>query len=145
MATIDETVGSTSLPAVDGAKSFTVQNYVDFDATSRDSGDVIQMLSIPAGTFVDVVVAEIETVEGGTLTFDVGDGADANGWHDAVDGNVLGQTRGTGQYSSTTDGGKLYTTADTIDITLDNDMDAVKLAIHARCTPFIIKIPSVQQ
>lgn len=89
------------------------------NGTAILANDVFRLITVPANTFVHGVRAEVLTVEGGASTFDVGDGATTDGYHDGLDGNAL-----TNEYSFDTDGtlteafghGKFYSSADTIDL-----------------------------
>jgi hypothetical protein len=81
--------------------------------------DVFQLISIPAGAFVLSVAAKVTTVEGGTCTFDIGDGATVDGYLDGVDGNTSADTQSfTADTTEAFGAGKLYTAADTIDMKL---------------------------
>jgi hypothetical protein len=81
--------------------------------------DVFQLISIPAGAFVLSVAAKVTTVEGGTCTFDIGDGATVDGYLDGVDGNTEANTQSfTADTTEAFGAGKLYTAADTIDLKL---------------------------
>jgi len=109
-------------------------------ATALTSGDILQVLSIPAFTFVHAAGINLITAEGGTLTLDLGDGSDADGYLDGVDGNAAAPTG----YASTlvlAEGapntvtgytkGKLYLAADTIDIVFVNAPDTAVLDVWA--------------
>jgi len=107
-------------------------NVIDFGSQNEVSGDTIQALNIKAGTYVEKVCTRIITAEGGTLTFDIGDATDPNGWNDAVDGNAAATTvtktlEATDPYGA----GKYYAADDTIDILLDNDADTAVIEIWA--------------
>lgn len=81
--------------------------------------DVFEMIPIPAGAFVLTVACKITTVEGAASTFDVGDGATADGYLDGVDANASTNTQSfTADTTEAFGAGKLYTSADTIDIKL---------------------------
>ena len=89
-----------------------------FDATRRPlaAADVVEMLSIPAGTFVLAVFLDCITADGANLV-NLGDGDDPNGW--VADGplTVGTVTKGAGAYAVATTSlvGKFYAAADTID------------------------------
>jgi len=132
MATVDGTVGGTTkLPGHLSKQLYKVSRHYDFSENNQSSSDVIQLINIPANHFVLAVFSDVEVAEGGTLTFDAGDGADPNGWDDAVDGDTVAVTQGDGAFAAQTAGGKLYTAADTLDIVLDNDADAAKIGLIA--------------
>lgn len=109
-------------------------------ATALGAGDVLQVLDIPALTFVHAAGITLHTAEGGTLTLDLGDGDDADGWLDGVNGNATAPTayastlvlaEGTPNTMTGYTEGKLYTAADTIDIVFVNAADAVVLDVWA--------------
>lgn len=87
-----------------------------------DANDVYQILSVPAGTVVLGVYSRIITAFTATLTLDIGDGDDPNGW--LATAKVAPQTADTaGVYkdpklptAEAYAGGKKYLVADTIDI-----------------------------
>ena len=132
MATVDATVGGTELAAKDAGEGFTLNATFDFAKTNQLSGDVIQVIALPADVRVLAVDVKVDTAEGGTLTFEVGDGTDPNGWAAAVDGNVAAASQGTGALAAS-NGGKLYLAADTIDITLNDNADGAKISVFAHC------------
>lgn len=109
-------------------------------ATALTSGDVLEVLRIPAKTQVLAVGADVTKAEGGTLTLDVGDGVDPDGFLDGVNANTVAG------YSSTTvtivEGtpntispafgfGKYYHAADTIDVVTVNAADNAVVTIWA--------------
>lgn len=82
-----------------------------FDAAARNllaADTVSEFLTIPKNTFVQAVFIEVVTTTG-TITVDVGDATDPNGWVAAQSGAVAGVFKGAGAYAAA---GKLYT-ADT--------------------------------
>lgn len=115
-----------------------ISNTIDFSIDKADALDVIEAIDVGAGDIVLKVLVEVETVEGGTLTFDVGDGTDPNGYLDAVNGNSAGMTgtalaltEGAPNTVSAYSNGKLYTAADTIDLVMDNAADAAVVKVSA--------------
>jgi hypothetical protein len=106
--------------------------------TALGANDVLTALKIPAKTMVLEVGLDVTTAEGGTLTVDVGDGGDVDGFLDGVNANtaasyttslvlaeaapntVLG-------YSN----GKYYSAADTIDIKTINAADTAVMRLWA--------------
>lgn len=134
--------GSGGLGAGADGRSFLLTLTVDFAATpATASGSPHPIFNIPAKTFVQFVQADVETVEGGTLTFDLGDGSGAAGFLSNVNGNsvgsscsALGLAEGTpNTISPAYSAGKYYSAADTLDLTLDNDADAAKVTFRALC------------
>lgn len=111
-----------------GTKTYIIKNQIDLDDIQAEKGsalaaaDVIQLLKVPARTFVHQVMVEIVTAAVGTaLTANIGDGSAADGFDAAASlaataGTVTQGAPGTDAYL--TAGGKFYATADTIDATL---------------------------
>lgn len=119
MATVNALVGSGGVP-FEGTVSrfFVISNTVDFDALNVASGDVVQSLSVPAGTWVLSVGVKIETASDAdtSATAVVGDGADTDRF---LAGANLKSSAGTVLLPSTEVGavsGHIYTDEDTIDI-----------------------------
>lgn len=109
-------------------------------ATALTSGDVLEALRIPAKTQVLKVGLDVTKAEGGTLTVDVGDGADPDGFLDGVNANTVAG------YSSSAvtlvEGapntlspafafGKYYAAEDTIDVTTVNAADTAVMRLWA--------------
>ena len=131
MATVDNTLG-TSPPMDKAGHGYTVQRSYDFATNNQSSADVIQMIYVPADTLVTHVIYECLTAEGGTLTFNVGDATDVDGWDATVNGNdAAGPILGDGAFAD----GKIYHAADTLDIVLTADADAAKVAVTAVMVP----------
>jgi hypothetical protein len=121
----------------------------DFDAaaaaaeidTAIQANDVFQLIDVPANTFVHGVRVDVLTAEGEASTFDVGDGATADGYHDGLDANDATVN----VYSFDTDGtmteafgnGKYYATADTIDLKV---MTGAWLNFKVRLTATMIRL-----
>jgi hypothetical protein len=97
------------------------------------TGDIFEMLTIPAGALVLTVAAIVNTVEGGTCTVDIGDGATVGGYHSGLNGNTSANAQSFNATTTPTFGvGKLYTAADTIDVKLVTGTAAnVVIAISA--------------
>ena len=109
-------------------------------ATALTAGDVLEVLQIPAGTQVLAAGLNVTTAEGGTLTVDVGDGDDPDGYLDGVNGNaVAGYSSSQVTISEGTPNtispalafGKYYTAADTIDVKVVNAADAAVMTVWA--------------
>jgi len=162
--TQDKTVGGTSgYPANVRGKTFLLERTIDFalSANTGTSGDVYQMLNIPAGSYVIAAGLEVETIEDSTCTLTIGDGTDADGWikSTSMTGDVTyawttwaatnapivylnastNATTTTVQIASSSMpayvGGKAYTSADTIDMTLGANADTLKITIRALVVP----------
>jgi hypothetical protein len=98
--------------------------------TALAATDVLEVIKVPAKTLVTNVVLEVTTAEGGTLTIDVGDGDDPDGYLDGVNGNATAAyipVAGTAAFEQ----GKYYTAADTIDVTTVNAADAAVMKLTA--------------
>lgn len=102
--------------------------------TALASGDVLEVIPVPAKTLVMRVGYDVTTAEGATATFDLGDGSDADGYLNDVDLNSVGSgvmslalTEGTPNTIAGYSNGKYYSAADTIDITLNNN--AINVAV----------------
>lgn len=95
---------------------------VDFSKhTIAGATDVIECLKIPKGAWVKNVAIYVKAVTTTTADIDLaGDGADPNGWQDADivldSAAAIGLSLEGDAYPTL--GGKVYTSADTIDITL---------------------------
>lgn len=109
-------------------------------ATALTSADVLEVIRIPAGTQVLAVGLNVTTAEGATLTIDVGDGTDPDGFLDGVNANTVAG------YSSSTvtlvEGapntlspaygfGKYYGAEDTIDVKTVNAADTAVMTVWA--------------
>lgn len=85
--------------------------------TALAAGDVLEVMTVDAGTIVSGVVLEIISAEStnDTATVAVGDGADADGFVTATATSAAGVFGTAGAYTL---GAKLYTAKDTLDITV---------------------------
>ena len=146
MATGTWTDASDTVITHSGAGPYILSNTVDMtdviantDVTGAAS-DIIQCLSIPADTLVTSVVFEVTTVSGvSSSTVDIGvTGDDVDGWDAELDANTAAMTNGDGAYCAQTGGGKLFTSADTIDVTIHTAsavLSALEFKIWAVCVP----------
>lgn len=125
-------------PANDGQDFYSMEAIYDLNLTNALENAVIEMLQIPAGSFVKDVVVEVMTVDtGGTI--DVGDGPDVDGYHDGIDATTAATTVSllslTEAAPNTVTGyraGKHYAAADSIDIKiLGQAMAAGKVRVKA--------------
>lgn len=85
-----------------------------FDAGKRNlaAADVVQLINIPANSFVVKVMYKVLSGDA-TQTLNVGDGTDPDGYVAAADVATAGNSGvGAGAYAS----GKFYAAADTIDL-----------------------------
>lgn len=119
MGTTNRTLSVTVPSANDVDKIYVMRNRVSIVGLA--TAEVVQCLSIPAGTLVTNVLVKVITAEAsGTATATVGDGAGVNSWDAetnlaATAGTVTAGVGGTDAYVTT---GKLYSTADTIDLVI---------------------------
>ena len=98
--------------------------------TALTSADILEVIRVPANTLVTNVALNVTTAEGGTLTVDVGDGDNPDGYIDGVNANATAAyltVAGTDAFEA----GKYYTAADTIDIVLNNAADAAVMTLTA--------------
>jgi len=132
MATINATGAATTVdPArpFQQDKVFLLQNKIDFSrtasgqlfSTQADNSDVLQVLRVLAGWAVMWVATRVTTAATGasTITADLGDGGDPNGWDDDIDFTSTGYSIsavGTDAYAIGSP--KVYSSDDTLDYTL---------------------------
>jgi len=141
MATITDwaTVARASIPVDALNKVYVLSNRIDFSEVNTAASDVVQALTIPAGTMVIDVMTKLITAEGGVLTAEVGDGDDPNGWDASVDlnttvGTLTKSVEGTDARKAANATGYYYSAADTIDLTMSaNAADAAVIDVFALC------------
>ena len=115
----------TPLPRFANPNVGVMEKTIDLTGSAITEDDVYQCLPIPANTLVKQVQIEIITAAvGTTLTMDVGDASGDNSWDNDVDGKGVAGTItnsivGTDAYAAAAARGKMYSTADTIDVTMD--------------------------
>jgi len=132
-----EVVAAASGGSYSGAPCRTVLTGY-YDATRRNmtvDGDTMAVLNIPAGTIVENVVLEVITAEAtATPTISVGDGNGTSSWVSGASTATAAKILGAGAYVAA--GGKLYATADTLDLLMPAGDDATTLVckVHAICT-----------
>jgi len=104
-------------------------------ATALAAADVMEVLAIPAKTFVIAAGIDITTASGVTGTLDMGDGVDPDGYLDGVNANAVASA--SGAVAGLIDG-KYYAAADTIDLTLLTAVPAAMVcrvwAVVANCS-----------
>jgi len=121
MATIKDIVGGALVPMLKWQKG-TVSKLIDFTTLQPSAADVIQAIPVVEGMYVTDVRLMVIVAAGGTMTCDIGDGTDPNGYDDSVDLSQAAKTvtigvTGTDDYITN---GRYYTEDDTIDLTIDN-------------------------
>ena len=107
--------------------------------TALGSGDVYEILELPAKTLVLRVGYDVTTAEGATATVHIGDGATASGFVSGANLNSVGSgasalalTEGAPNTITGYSGGKYYSAADTIDLTLNHaSIDAAVVRVWA--------------
>ena len=107
-------------------------------ATALTSADVIEAIPLPAKSLVLRVGLDVTVAEGGTLTIDVGDGTDPDGFLDGVNANTvasycsaLALTEAAPNTVTGYSNGKYYSAADTIDVLIVNAADAAVMRLWA--------------
>jgi hypothetical protein len=131
--------GSAALPAKGTNRSSVVSVTLNFPkiiadrlaagATALAANDVLEVLPIPAGTIVRNVALVVDTVAAsGTIA--IGDGSAAAGYLAAQAVSSTGVFGGvpvlnTGAFAPTLSGGKVYASADTLDITIGTAVPAL--------------------
>ena len=116
--TIDYTVGTSVHELIEGYQGY-LQNTLDFTVTNATTVAVCQALKVESGMWVDNVKLRVVTGQGATLTCEVGDGTDPNGWDASSDLETAGATsQGTDATDAYVHGGKYYAADDTIDLTM---------------------------
>jgi hypothetical protein len=106
--------------------------------TALTSGDVLTAIALPAKSLVLRVGLDVTVAEGGTLTIDVGDGSDTDGYLDGVNANTvasyasaLALTEAAPNTVTGYSGGKYYSAADTIDVLIVNAADVAVMRVWA--------------
>lgn len=132
MATVTTFIDEVSSTEFLAGEATIAHNRLDFSAANVSNADVVQALQIPKGALVTAVFVHIGTVEGGVATADIGDATDPNGWDALVDldssaGTVTRSEDGTDALAV----GKLYTSADTIDVVPTADLDTAVIDVFA--------------
>lgn len=132
MSTLNLTGAATTVDPVrpyQSDKGFRLGTKLDFSKsaagqlfeTAPENADVLQVLRVLAGWAVMFVTTRITTACAGadTITTHVGDGDDDNGWDNAVDLTTVGyNVSAVGTDALAIGSPKLYTSDDTIDLTL---------------------------
>ena len=106
--------------------------------TAIGANDILEVMPIPAKTYVMQVGLDVTTAEGGTCTVDVGDATDPDGFLDGVNANTAASyatALALAEASPNTvvgySNGKYYAAADTIDIKTVNAADAAVMRLWA--------------
>ena len=129
MTTYDSTTGSAgSFLSKDSNRTFIWSQNVNLqtEATALTSAgyfassDIIQLVDIPAYTWIKAAGLIVTTAEGDTLTLSLGDGDQAAGFVSAANGNTTANAHAqvAQAYGANTAIGRVYTSADTLDLTI---------------------------
>lgn len=138
MATYTDSLGFNKGSATFDASGLTKVNRVSIDldfaaiaaarlaagATALAAADVLEALLLPAKTLVLSVGVDVLTAGTIGLTLDVGDGTDADGYHDGISGAAQGSFASVASVAGDPgvlvglSAGKYYSAADTIDVKL---------------------------
>jgi hypothetical protein len=130
-ATVDLTVGGTTgYPATQSGKSYLFEKTVDFTVTTGTSGNTYKLLNIPAGAYISMVGYQVNTGNDAACTVDLGDAAGAAVWFD----NASVRT-GAVVYVINSVSNKVYQTADTLNLLLNNDNTQGKVTVRAVVVP----------
>lgn len=147
MATYDYREGGGPPKGTSFGKDFCIDIPIDCDAVNAGSAEVQLIMDIPAGTLIKRVAIYQTTLEGGTLTVDIGDHlpdsptytvVDADGYMDGMDLNsAVGWI--TDEVTISSEGaaspaygvnGKLYTADSCLSITYNNAADAAQFVVR---------------
>jgi hypothetical protein len=137
MATISVVRGGTiGVSEQDTRKHVRFANNVDFSVVANNLivTDIAQLISIPAGFFMTLFGVRLNTVQGAVATCVFGDAVDPNGWIATafdLDGTALDVGVSLPGDAFPALGGKLYHTADTIDLDPGNPVDAAHITCWA--------------
>lgn len=119
MTTLSKVGSGAYVSASDVDSVYVVRNRVALSGVAN--ADVVESLAIPAGTLVLAVMTNVITAEGsGACSATVGDASGAASWDGSVDLAATAGTKTTTVFGTDAYGtsGKLYTAADTIDLTM---------------------------
>lgn len=145
MPTYDYTLGAGPANLASGQKVSVVERKLDFAAIAAArtaagqaalaAADVLKLIPVKAGQYVQLVQLSVEKAEGATATADLGDGDGAAGYISNADLNSAATnvaSLATSAYSVAVGGGKLYTADDTIDMVVDhNSIDTAVVRVKA--------------
>lgn len=103
------------------------------------STDVLQVIPLPAKSYVLAVGYDVTVAEGATATFDLGDGSDTDGFLNDISLNsvasgvmALALTEAAPNTVTGYSNGKYYSAADTIDMLINSDnIDAAEVRVWA--------------
>jgi hypothetical protein len=135
MATFNFTKGGVKGVAHDKVgKQVVLEREIDFANAKYagvGAGDVVQVLNLPAGFFMEKSIIKVITAAGGISVADIGDATDPNGFDAAVDLNVVGTSQSISTDAYPVLGGKHYAVADTLDLVISADPLIAKVKVYA--------------
>lgn len=130
-------------PPARASKQYVAEQVIDCTEKPLTQNDIAKMIDVPANSFVEKVHWAVETVEGSAVNFEIGDGADPDGYVAATSANSvesgisdLALTEGAPNTVTGYTAGKLYKTADTIDLKAPDagGLSAAKIRVRAIIT-----------
>lgn len=125
MAIVDVRVGDGAAAPMARVAEFHVTATWDAAENPADSADVVQVIDVPAGTFVEGLRVVVETAEGAVATADIGDATTGDQYLAGLNLNALSDAVTAATVR------KLYTEAGVIQIVPDADCDLVKVKVTA--------------
>jgi len=129
MATHSKVTGGTSGHPSTRRKPYWVENTVDLSLFDPVANDIVQILNVPAETFVINAGIEVLTASASGVTLDLGDGGDVDRFVDGLDSTSTGHGA---QVANASNVGHVYGSADTIDVKVLGATDnASKLRVWA--------------
>ena len=111
------TVGHSAIKRV----PYLVENT--FDATGQNvaAGDIVEMINVPAETFVLSAGMEVITASSSSVTWTLGDGSDPNRYVTTSEGTNAAAHKAVVAHASNT--GCVYASADTLDLVVGGAQD----------------------
>ena len=129
MATHSKVTGGTSGHPSTRRKPYWVENTLDLSLFDPVANDIVQILNVPAETFVINAGIEVLTASASGVTLDLGDGGDVDRFVDGLDSTSTGHGA---QVANASNVGHVYGSADTIDVKVLGATDnASKLRVWA--------------
>ena len=125
MATYTVTGAVAGVPL--GIKPQIIEVVLDFSSTNLTTSDTVQAIEMNANTLVLMAGVEVLTAAGsGSPTLDLGDGDDDDLYVEDVAGNATGH-----EINNAAGTAKLYTAADTIDLSVNSATFDGKVRVFA--------------
>ena len=119
MATFDKRKGAAGFPRACQNQDFNLNARVAFsECTGLAAADVISVLDVPVGCVVYGVYAKVITACAAAMTATIGDAGDADGWITSLALNGTAETITAGAGAYVVAGGKPFTTATPITMTI---------------------------